>query len=167
MYSEERIVCPVCGREAIYREKRTYTKLGLVEIRSIICNFCGYRHIDEILVQPREYGPEEIIIDISGEADLRRYIFKSRYATIEFPDLGIEIIPGPDARDEIYPIEGLLEKYIERIDASCQDSEDPVQCRVVVERLRRVLNGDEKIRIVIRDPSRFSRELVEYMKEVK
>ena len=81
-YIEEKTTCPVCGREAWHRVKRIQTRIGLVEVRSISCDFCGYKHSDEHLIQPLEYGPEEIILRIENPSDLRRYILKSRHAII-------------------------------------------------------------------------------------
>lgn len=157
-YIEERIPCPVCGREAVKRSKKTYTWLGLVRIESISCGYCGYRHVDEIVVEPREYGPEEIVVVVRSEEDLRRYLFKSRNAVVEFPDLGIEIFPGPDSRDEVYPIEGLIERYVPRIEAACPNTDDPARCREVVDYLKKVVEDPSiGLVIVIRDPTRYSR----------
>jgi len=135
------------------------TFLGLVEVISIRCDVCGYKHVTEALIEPVELGPEEIIIKIVSEQDLRTFIFKSRFAEISFPELGVTIYPGPEASDEIYPVEGLLEKYIERIEASCSGSEDPEKCFEIVNLLKEVREGRRNITIVIKDPFRFSRIL--------
>lgn len=135
------------------------TSLGLVEILSIKCDVCGYKHTSENIIEPSEYGPEEIIIRIDSEKDLKTYILKSRFAEVIFQELGIEIYPGPASSDEIYPVEGLLEKYIERIEAMCFETEDPEKCFESTNYLRRVVNGEEKLTIIIRDPSRISRIL--------
>jgi len=156
---EEKITCPICGSEAIKRIIYVRSFLGLLEVVSVRCNVCGYRHSSEALIEPVEYGPEEIVIEVDSENTLRTYLFKSRFAEVSFPELGVTIYPGPEASDEIYPVEGLLEKYIEKIEASCPESEEPKHCFEIVNILREVRDGRRRITVIIRDPSRFSRIL--------
>jgi zinc finger protein len=153
------VTCPICGSQAIRRVKYVRTFLGLVEVISIRCDVCGYKHTTEALIEPVELGPEEIVIRINSEQDLKTFIFKSRFAEVSFLELGVTIYPGPEASDEIYPIEGLLEKYIERIEASCPGSEDPEKCLEIVSILKEAKEGRRNITILIRDPSKFSRIL--------
>jgi len=155
---EEIISCPVCGRDAVRRERSVETWLGVIKIISITCQHCGYRHVDEILVEPREYGPEEIIIHVRSQKDFRKYLFKSRSAFIELPQFGIEIFPGPDARDEITTVEGVIERFIFRLETLCRDTEDPLRCQEIVNKLKKKIDEeDPDLLIIIRDPTRFSR----------
>lgn len=148
-----RAPCPVCKQEIEYiyqTEEIPYFSEILIE--SAVCP-CGWRMADTFIL--RNGLPEKSEIRISGEDDLSVRVVRSSTGTIEVPELGITVRPGPAAEGFITNVEGVLDRIEEALDtvlktAEGEERERALSIKAQIEAVRR---GEESITLIIDDPS--------------
>jgi zinc finger protein len=72
------------------------------------CSNCGYRHTDITTLTARE--PIVLSAKITSIEDLNIHVIKSGTATVNIPEFGAAITPGPYSEGYISNVEGILEK---------------------------------------------------------
>jgi zinc finger protein len=101
--------CPSCNTEIEY----LYTTENIpyfsdILIISAICNTCGYKFVDTQLLKHAE--PCRHILAISTEDDLAARVVRSMSASLEIPELGVRIDPGPVCQGFVSNVEGVLDR---------------------------------------------------------
>ncbi|MDT7887524.1 MAG: hypothetical protein RQ885_00940 [Desulfurococcales archaeon] len=150
---------PECGSGSVMKVlRRGDPTVGNQISIVVICPQWSYRYFEEI---PEDImgGERVIIIEVNNPDDLSRKLFKSREATVTIPEIGLVSTPRSGAVDEITTVDGLLEKYIEHLEPMCNETENPMRCREVVEWMKRAMKGEERFTLIIEDPSGRSMEL--------
>ena len=121
--------CPACGSKDLCVEDYLY-KHGLgdpVVISVGKCSKCGYKNVDVSVAEPHE--PARIIVVVAKPEDLGSLVVKNSRAAIIFPELGLEMWPGPASPGIITTIEGLLLHFKEILDDLCKQQEvDKNEC---------------------------------------
>ncbi|AAL81184.1 hypothetical protein PFDSM3638_05325 [Pyrococcus furiosus DSM 3638] len=151
--------CPVCkGKNTLkliqFIHKIPY--LGEVMLSTAICDNCGYRDADVMILEARE--PKLYEVKVEEEKDLFTRVVRSKSGTIELPELGITIEPGPRAEGFISNIEGVLERVKEVLlmarDFKEQEN-DEASVKKIDELLRyieEVKEGKKPLTVRIMDP---------------
>ncbi|PWV37763.1 MAG: hypothetical protein DJ555_00685 [Desulfurococcaceae archaeon] len=149
---------PECGSGGFMRIVRRMDPVTGPQISVIvICPGKGYKYFDEI---PENIGGgRTLVIKVNGYEDLSRIIMKSRSATIMIPEIGLISTPRSAAVDEILTVDGILEKYVDHLEPLCENTENPVKCREVVEWMKRAMKGEESFTLIIDDPTGRSTEI--------
>ncbi len=165
--SEQEVPCPSCGSSIkleVYVHEAPYE--GHVLLLVATCPQCGYKYRE---ATPSEYvgKPVEIRFRIEGSDDLRCLFYKSPYAYVRIPSLGIEVIPGPASYGEITTLEGYLMKIAEVLYPLCDSFENAEKCYDVVSKLITIANGDLPCEVLLIDPSGLSTVIRKYRNNVE
>lgn len=142
--------CPACGSENLDMSAYTYEipHFGEVIIEVRKCSNCGYRKSDVSTL--KQGGDVKIIFPVKNQEDLNALVIKSSTATIEIPELGVEIFPGPAAQGYITTIEGLLERILENTPSECFEENN--SCNEFVKKVKKAMNGEISFTIILTDP---------------
>jgi len=147
--------CPMCGKKTL---TLTETRLevpyfGNAFVFSMNCSNCKYRKSDVEAEEPKE--PCKYTFEIKNKKDLNTRVIKSSEATIKIPHIGT-MEPGPSSEGFISNIEGIINKFKEQIEKLRDTEEDPAakkKAKNMLKKLQKVLWGNEKLKIIIEDPT--------------
>ncbi|AEC52617.1 hypothetical protein PNA2_1701 [Pyrococcus sp. NA2] len=106
--------CPVCGGKGTLKALQFIHRIpyfGEVMESTVICEKCGFRSADVMVLEERE--PRVYEVKVENERDLFIRVVRSKSGTIELEELGIKIEPGPAAEGFVSNIEGVLERVKE------------------------------------------------------
>ena len=147
--------CPMCKENTLtlLQEEIDIPYFGKTFVFSMTCNSCKYHKSDVESAEKKE--PTKYSIDISSEEDMKIRIVKSSEATVKIPHLG-SISPGPSANGYVTNIEGILSRFKEQIENMRETEEDEEQkqkCKNMLKKITRIMWGQEKVKLIIEDPS--------------
>jgi len=101
--------CPLCNTEIEYiYQTENIPYFSDILIISAICSSCGYKYVDTQLLKANE--PVRYIVAVDTEEDLGIRIVRSMSASLEIPELGVRIDPGPACQGFVSNIEGVLDR---------------------------------------------------------
>lgn len=109
--------CPTCNNEIEY----LYTTENIpyfsdILIISAICDSCGYKYVDTQLLRSNE--PVRYEVSVDTEEDLGIRVVRSMSASLEIPELGVRIDPGPACQGFVSNIEGVLDRVEQIIEGA-------------------------------------------------
>ncbi|AIU69704.1 hypothetical protein TEU_04790 [Thermococcus eurythermalis] len=108
--------CPICGGKGTLKAIQHIHEIpyfGKVMESTIICEKCGYRNADVMILEDRP--PKLYTVKVEGEKDLFTRVVRSKSGTIELEEMGVKIEPGPAAEGFITNVEGVLERVRETL----------------------------------------------------
>ena len=148
-------VCPVCKQKTLnlMEAEREVPYFGKVFLFSMACETCKYHKADVETAEQHE--PSKYTYEFMGEDGLSTRVVKSSQATVKIPHI-TTITPGPASSGYITNVEGILKRVqheIEVVKESAEDEEDKKKAKSLLKKLQRVLWGQEKIKIIIEDPT--------------
>lgn len=147
--------CPVCGENklTLTEVERDVPFFGQVAVFSMDCNACGYHKADVEALE--EHDPVKFSFEVGSEDDLKVRIVKSSYGKVKVGTLAT-IEPGEASNGYITNIEGILnrvKKQIEFLRDSSEDNDDIKKAKNHLKKLTRVMWGQEKMKLVLEDPT--------------
>lgn len=151
--------CPICGAKNSLKAINHVHEIpyfGKVMESTIICEKCGYRNADVMMLEERE--PKLYTVKVEGERDLFIRVVRSKSGTIELEEIGVKIEPGPAAEGFITNIEGVLERVRETLlmtrDFKEQDGEEEAVRKVdeLLAYIEDVRGGRKSLTVRIMDP---------------
>ena len=151
------IDCPACEGGHIKIHKSIYKAIdgeSLLLLR-FECEKCGYSKNDVIpLETPMKSGI--LTLKIKNENDLKSKVYRAPSATIEIPELELEVEPGPSAELYITNIEGVLEKFLHASIILLNQTDEKSEFRETMEHLisdiKKAMNGQLEFTLKITDP---------------
>ncbi len=152
--------CAFCHeKKMILREAETdIPYFGKAFIFSMDCENCKY-HKSDVELEKKE--PVKWTLEVNGGDDMKIRIVKSSEATVKIPHI-MNIEPGPASEGYVTNVEGLLNRVkdvLEGAKAAGSEEEEESddnskgQARKLIKKINRVLWGQEKLKIIIEDPS--------------
>ncbi|NJE07188.1 ZPR1 zinc finger domain-containing protein [Thermococcus sp. M39] len=108
--------CPICGGKNTLKALQYIHDIpyfGKVMESTIICEKCGYRSADVMILEEKE--PKLYTVKVEEEKDLFTRVVRSKSGTIELEELGIKIEPGPASQGFVSNVEGVLERVRETL----------------------------------------------------
>ncbi|MBI4439067.1 ZPR1 zinc finger domain-containing protein [Candidatus Woesearchaeota archaeon] len=146
--------CPICREKKMILTEREedIPYFGRVYLFSMTCAGCKFHKADVECVDQKE--PVRCTIEVDGEEDMKIRVVKSSQATVRIPHVAT-IEPGVAAQGYITNIEGVLSRVKRQIESLKEDGEeeDSDKARVLAKRINRVILGQERIKVIIDDPS--------------
>ena len=151
--------CPICGAKNSLKAINHVHEIpyfGKVMESTIICEKCGYRNADVMILEEKD--PKLYTVRIEGERDLFTRVIRSKSGTIELEEIGVKIEPGPAAEGFITNVEGVLERVRETLlmtkDFKKQDGEEEAVRRVdeLLDYIEEVREGRKPLTLKIMDP---------------
>jgi zinc finger protein len=101
--------CPCCNTEIEYLYKtENIPYFSDILIISAICPSCGYKFVDTQLL--KQADPARYTMSVEAEDDLEVRVVRSMSASIEIPELGVRIDPGPACEGFVSNVEGVLDR---------------------------------------------------------
>lgn len=151
----EKETCPMCMQKTLtlMEEETEVPYFGKVFVFSMSCSNCKFHKADVEAAERKE--PCKYTFEISSEKDMNVRIVKSSEATIKIPHMAT-VTPGPASEGYVTNIEGVLTKIKEQIEKLRDTEEDDAakkKAKNQVKKLTKVMWGQEKLKIIIEDPS--------------
>lgn len=149
-------ICPFCHEKALtlMDMKKEVPYFGVCFLFSMDCSNCGYHKSD--IESEKEHEPSRYTIEISSEKDMSVRVVKSSLATIKLPHIG-NIESGPTSNGYITNIEGILNRMMKQLEIITTNEEEDEDSRKkaknMIKKLKRVVWGQEKQKLIIEDPS--------------
>ena len=147
--------CPICSENTLTltEMERDIPFFGMVAIFSMDCSSCNYHKADVESLEENE--PAKYTLEVESEEDLKIRIVKSSMAKVKIGTLGT-IEPGEAANGYITNVEGVLnrmKRQVEHLKDIVEDPADAKKAKNTLKKLTRVLWGQEKLKLVIEDPT--------------
>ncbi len=101
--------CPICHKElAIIQVPETIPLFGQIVIQTLRCAHCGFKFSD--VMSTEFHDAQGFEARIVSENDLNTKLVRNSSGTVEIPELGFTLEPGPMAEGFYTNMEGLLER---------------------------------------------------------
>jgi len=147
--------CPVCAKKTLtMTEAETEVPyFGKLFLFSMNCSSCGFHKADVEAAEQKE--PVKWTFEIESKDDLGVRIVKSGEATLKIPHVG-SIEPGPASEGYVTNVEGIItriKEQVEHLRDSAEDEDDKTKAKNLLKKIMRILWGEEKIKLVLEDPS--------------
>ncbi|MCD6189566.1 MAG: hypothetical protein DRP38_02205 [Thermotogae bacterium] len=151
--------CPICGGKNTLKALNHIHEVpyfGKVMESTIICEKCGYRNADVMVLEEKE--PKLYTIKVEEEKDLFTRVVRSKSGTIELEEIGIKIEPGPASQGFVTNIEGVLERTRETLlmarnfKTQENDKESVKKIDEILSYIEEVREGKKPLTVKIMDP---------------
>ncbi len=151
--------CPICGGKGTLKAIQHVHEIpyfGKVMESTIICERCGYRNADVMILEDRP--PKLYSVRVEGEKDLFTRVVRSKSGTIELEEIGVKIEPGPAAEGFVTNVEGVLERVRETLLMAREfrrqegDEEAVKKADEILEYIEAVKEGKKPLTVKIMDP---------------
>lgn len=144
--------CPLCDSDIEYRyQTETIPHFSDVLIISSSCP-CGYHYCDTLLLAGGE--PARWQFRVTSVQDLSVRVVRGSSGTIEIPDLGVRIDPGPACEAFVSNVEGILCRVIQVVEQILPTLEgaEAGNAAALLEKIGEVREGMLPVTLVIEDP---------------
>jgi zinc finger protein len=146
--------CPSCNTDIEYLYKtENIPYFSDILIISAICPECGYKFVDTQLLKHND--PARYTVAINAEEDLNIRVIRSMSASIEIPELGVRIDPGPVSQGFISNVEGVLDRIEQVVKGAFNWGNELEQenATALLADIVRVKAGTYPITLILEDPS--------------
>ena len=145
--------CPCCNTEIEYLYKtENIPYFSDILIISAICPECGYKFVDTQLLKHGE--PARYRLAINSVDDLSVRVVRSMSASIEIPELGVRIDPGPLCQGFISNLEGVLDRIEQVVKGAFRWGNDVERenAAALLADIGRVKAGTFPVTLILEDP---------------
>ena len=147
--------CPMCHKKTLVLNERDLEipYFGKIFVFSMSCPECKY-HKADIEVEGGKGGCK-YTLEVSDKKDLNARVIKSSEATVKIPYIG-DILPGPGAQGFVTNVEGIinrLKRQVESLRDTAEEQSDRKKAKNLLKKIQKILWGQEKMKIIIEDPS--------------
>ncbi|MBD3354568.1 ZPR1 zinc finger domain-containing protein [Candidatus Woesearchaeota archaeon] len=151
----EKQPCPICRKNTLtlMEDEKEIPYFGKVYLFSMTCSNCKYHKADVEVADRKEAN--KYTIEISGEKDMNIRIVKSGEATVKIPHM-LTIDPGPASNGYITNVEGILKRVQNQLETTRDNEEDKSvkkKAKRMLKKLKNVMWGKDKLKIIIEDPT--------------
>jgi len=146
--------CPCCNTDIKYLYKtENIPYFSDILIISAVCPSCGYRFVDTQLL--KQADPARYTMAVDTEDDLAIRVVRSMSASIEIPELGVRIDPGPSCQGFVSNVEGVLDRIEQVVKGALSWGTDVEKenAAVLLADIARVKTGTFPITLILEDPS--------------
>ena len=146
--------CPCCNTEIEYLYKtENIPYFSDILIISAMCPSCGYRFVDTQLL--KQADPARYTMAVTTPDDLSVRVVRSMSASIELPELGVRIDPGPSCEGFVSNVEGVLDRIVEVVKGAVRQGtdEEKENAAALLADIARVKAGTFPVTLILEDPS--------------
>ena len=148
--------CPICGKDKLTLTEEDYDipHFGKCFLMTMHCDSCHY-HTSDVESEENK-GPIKITFEVEKEEDMRVRVIKSSEAAVKIPQMHMSMEPGTASTGFLSNIEGLLNRFKKIIESERDNAEDQSvrkKAKNLLKKLWKVEIGEEKLKIIIEDPS--------------
>ncbi len=147
--------CPFCHKKTLTLMERKVEVpfFGGLSVFSMSCSSCSYHKADVEALEQKE--PCKYTLEISSEEDLKVRIIKGSEAIVKLPHV-TTIEPGTVSNGYVTNVEGILNRVKRQIESVRDNADDPTarkKAKNLLKKLQKVMWGQEKLKIIVEDPS--------------
>lgn len=146
--------CPCCNTDIEYLYKtENIPYFSDILIISAVCPSCGFRFVDTQLLKHGE--PARYTMAVDSEDDLAVRVVRSMSASIEIPELGVRIDPGPQCQGFVSNVEGVLDRIEEVVRGALRwgtDVEKENAAALLLD-IAKVKAGTFPVTLIVEDPN--------------
>lgn len=147
--------CPQCGaKDSIKTEKieKEIPHFGKVMQTIYRCKKCGLQRNNLTFLEDRP--PMSYEYKVSSKEDLNARVVKSNTCTLELPELGVKIEPGPSSESFISNIEGVIRRIEDVVISLEKKSEgsEKEKAGQILEKIREIKEGRSTAQLILKDP---------------
>ena len=145
--------CPCCNTDIEYLYKtENIPYFSDILIISAICPECGYKFVDTQLLKHGE--PARYTVAVESENDLAIRVVRSMSASIEIPELGVRIDPGPLCQGFVSNVEGVLDRIEEVVKGAFRWGNDVERenAAALLADIVKVKAGTYPVTLILEDP---------------
>ncbi len=145
--------CPYCNNEIEYLyQTENIPYFSDILIISATCPSCGYRFVDTQLLKNADPVRYEMRITAREDLDIR--VVRSMTASLEIPELGVRIDPGPACEGFVTNVEGVLDRIAQAIKTAVRDGDEKERenGRVLLEKIESIKVGGFPVTVILQDP---------------
>jgi zinc finger protein len=145
--------CPSCNTDIEYLYKtENIPYFSDILIISAICPSCGYKFVDTQLLKHGD--PARYTVAIEAEEDLAIRVVRSMSASIEIPELGVRIDPGPACQGFISNVEGVLDRIEGVVKGALRwgNEVEKENAAALLADITKVKNGNFPVTLILEDP---------------
>ena len=149
------IKCPACGIEGVAKsimKELDIPHFGKVLETTIQCPKCGFRHSDVIALEQND--PAKYIIEINKN-NLSVRVVRSQSATIELPEIGVKVEPGPKSEGFVTNVEGVLIRFEDAVKKALnlfEDAQSQENAKNTLKQIEELKKGNATATLIILDP---------------
>lgn len=149
------IKCPACGIEGIAKsimKELEIPHFGKVLETTIQCPSCGFRHSDVIALEQND--PAKYVIEINKN-NLSVRVVRSQSATVEIPELGVKVEPGPKSEGYVTNIEGVLTRFEDAVKKALNlfdDAQSQENAKRTLKNIQELKKGNGTATLIMLDP---------------
>ncbi len=148
--------CPVCqGTNVIHRSALLdLPYFGEAVQTTVLCEDCGYRHGDLLLLRAKEPMRATLRVDRRDHLDAR--VARSSSATVRIPELGARVDPGPGSEAFVSNVEGLLHRFRDAArssEALASSKRARAAAERAIARLDACISGGRAFTLILEDPT--------------
>jgi len=146
--------CPCCNTETEYLYKtENIPYFSDILIISAVCPACGYKFVDTQLLKHND--PARYTVKIEAVDDLAIRVVRSMSASIEIPELGVRIDPGPVCQGFVSNVEGVLDRIATVVNMALRGGtdEEKENAKALLADIARVKAGSYPVALILEDPS--------------
>jgi zinc finger protein len=147
--------CPMCKEKSLSLNERDMEVpyFGKILLFSMTCSNCKY-HMSDVETEDK-HETSKYTLEVSTEEDLKARVVKSGQATVKIPHIST-ITPGPASIGYVSNIEGVINRIKRIIEVQRDSEDDPAKrkkAKNLLKKINKVLWGQEKIKVIIEDPT--------------
>jgi len=148
--------CPLCGRQGIHFRSvpLDLPYFGEALQTTILCEGCGYRHADVMLLRDRE--PRRVVLAVLRPDHLSARVARSSAGTIRIPELGATLEPGPRAEAFVSNVEGVLHRFRDAAKAAralAGTDRERAEADAALARIEDCIEGRMAFTFILEDPT--------------
>ncbi|KZX12025.1 ZPR1 zinc finger domain-containing protein [Methanobrevibacter filiformis] len=149
------INCPVCGGDNTAKsttKTESIPHFGEIMHSSMVCDACGYKHNDVIVLDQKDPIRYELKIN---EVNLSSRVVKSQSATVSIPELGLKVEPGSKSIAYVSNVEGVLIRFKDAVKRALilfSDDESQRNGKTILYNIEEVFKGNLEVTLIIEDP---------------
>ena len=146
--------CPSCNTEIEYIYKtENIPYFSDILIISAICPECGYKFVDTQMLKHGEPARHTVAITTADDVSIR--IIRSTSASIEIPEIGVHIGPGPQCQGFVSNVEGVLDRIEQVVMGALQwgTDEEKENATKLLADIARIKCGTFPVTLILEDPS--------------
>jgi len=146
--------CPCCNTEIEYLYKtENIPYFSDILIISAVCSSCGYKYVDTQLLKHGEPARYTLAIRTADDIDVR--VIRSMSASLEIPEIGVRIDPGPACQGFVSNVEGVLDRIEQVVKGAFQwgTPEEKENAALLIADIARIKAGLYPVTLILEDPS--------------
>ena len=149
------IKCPACSIEGVAKSIMKEIEIphfGKVMETTIQCPSCGFKHSDIIALEQND--PAKYVLDINKNS-LSVRVVRSQSATVEIPEVGVKVEPGPKSEGYVTNVEGILTRFESAVKKALnlfEDDESQKNAKIALEKIEELKKGNDTATLIILDP---------------